>query len=372
MRRHVILMMGLLAAATALPTAAQAQFPLDPRALLNRMTAPLRHMLPHPPMRHRSANRGPAQEAPAARAPNEQEMVGLGIVGPATWPSAYEDVIGYTFWPNEYDAEYRQHGFGDIATAILAPPERGPASADARRRPVTTGSAGAAPANPDCDDARVRNDWPKADIERTTDLNESQRNALDRLQTTINNAAKAVRAGACQPVTAASPADRLEAAVQRLWAVQNASVVIRGALKNLYDTLSDEQKAKFRVASPDKARADAKPDAKPGDNPMNRQACAQQAGGDERLMKQIQQTVRPTPKQKANVEMLGKTVGGMSQYLMASCAQPTPEDPLARLDAATGRLTAINYAATSMEVALSQFSAGLTEDQRKKFDALGR
>jgi hypothetical protein len=275
-------------------------------------------------------------------------------------------VIGYTFWPNEYDAEYRQHGFGDIAAAILAPPERGPASADARRRPVTTGSAGAAPTNPECDDTRIRNDWPKADIERTIDLNEGQRNALDRLQTTINSAAKAVRAGACQPITAASPADRLETAVQRLWAVQNASVVIRGALKNFYDTLSDEQKAKFRIASPDKA------DAKPGDNPMNRQACAQQAGGDERLMRQIQQTVRPTPKQKANVEMLGKTVGGMNQYLMASCAQPTPEDPLARLDAATARLTAINYAATSMEVALSQFSAALSDDQRKRFDALGR
>lgn len=366
MRRHVILMAGLLAAATFLPTTAQAQFPLDPRALLNRMTAPLRHMLPHPPVRHRSANRGRAQEAAATRTPSEQEMIGLGAVGPRTWPTAYEDVIGYTFWPDDYDAEYRQHGFGDIATAILAPPERGPASADTRRRPATTGSAAASP-DPDCDETRIRTDWPKADIERAIDLSDSQRSALDHLQTAINNAAKAVRVGACQPATAASPGERLEATVQRLWAVQNATVVIRGALKNFYDTLSDEQKAKFRIA-PDKARADAKP----GDNPMNRQACAQQAGGDERLMKQIQQTVRPTPKQKAGVETLGKTAGGMSQYLMASCAQPTPEDPLARLDAATARLTALNYAATSMEVALSQFSAGLTEEQRKKFDAFGR
>lgn len=366
MRRHVILMAGLLAAATLLPTTAQAQFPLDPRVLLNRMTAPLRHMLPRPPIRHRSTNRGPAQEAAATRTPNEQEMIGLGTVGPRTWPTAYEDVIGYTFWPNDYDAEYRQHGFDDIAAAILAAPEKGPASADMRHRTATTGSA-AAPPDPDCDETRIRTDWPKADIERTIDLSDSQRSALDHLQTAINNAAKAVRTGACQPAATASPAERLEGTVQRLWAVQNATVVIRGALKNFYDTLSDEQKAKFRFA-PDKAHAEAKP----GDNPMNRQACAQRAGGDERLMRQIQQTVRPTPKQKAGVEMLGKTAGGMSQYLMASCAQPTPEDPLARLDAATGRLTAINYAATSMEVALSQFSAGLTEDQRKKFDALGR
>jgi hypothetical protein len=367
MRRHVILMTGLLAAATLLPTAAQAQFPFDPRALLNRMTAPLRHILPHPPVRHRSANRSAAQET-TARAPSEQETIGLGVVGPRTWPSAYEDVIGYTFWPNDYEADYRQHGFGDIAGAILAPPEKGPASADTRSRASTTGSASASVA-PDCDDTRVRNDWPRAEITRAIDLNDNQRGALDRLQTAINDAAKSVRNGACQSADTSTPADRLELAVQRLWSVQNASVVVRGALKDFYDTLSDEQKAKFRPA-PDKAKAE-KTDSKPGDNPMNRQACAQQAGGDERLMKQIQQAVRPTRQQKAGVEALAKTAGGMSQYLTASCAQPTPDDPLARLDAATGRLTAINYAATSMEVALSQFSAALTDDQRKKFDALG-
>jgi len=366
MRRSAILMAGLLTAMSMLPiSSAQAQFPFDPRALLNRLTAPLRHALPHPPTRHRSTNR-PPQETAASRAPTEQEMVGLGTVGPRSWPSAYEDVIGYTFWPNEYEAEYRQHGFGDVVAAILAPPERGPASADAGRRPVTTGSAVAA-VDADCADNRVRTDWPKADIERTVALNDTQRNALDQLQTAINNAAKSVRTGACQPSDAANPADRLEAAVRQLWAVQNAGIVIRGAAKNFYDTLSDEQKAKFRLAS-DKARADGKP----GDNPMNRQGCAQQADVHERLMRQIQQTVRPTPQQKASMEMLGRTAGGMNQYLMAACAQPTPEDPLARLDSAASRLTAINYAATSMEVALSQFSAALTDDQRKRFDAMGR
>ncbi|MCK9913412.1 Spy/CpxP family protein refolding chaperone [Microbacteriaceae bacterium K1510] len=351
---------------SVLPTSAQAQFPFDPRALLNRLTAPLRHALPRPPVRHRSASRPPAQETTASRAPTEQEIIGLGIVGPRSWPSAYEDVIGYTFWPNEYEAEFRQRGFGDVVAAILAPPERGPASADAARRPVTTGSA-VASADPECDETRVRTDWPKADIERTVELNDTQRSALDQLQTAINNAAKSVRSGACQPSDAATPADRLETAVRQLWAVQNAGIVIRGAAKNFYDTLTDEQKAKFRLV-PDRARADGKP----GDNPMNRQGCAQQADVHERLMRQIQQTVRPTPQQRASVEMLGRTAGGMNQYLMAACARPTQEDPLARLDSATSRLTAINYAATSMEVALSQFSAALTDEQRKRFDAMGR
>lgn len=368
MRRRMLLFATLLAAATALPTAADAQFPFDPRALLNRMTAPLRHILPHPSTRHRPANRAPVQEnARSQRPAPEEETSRLGLVGPAAWPNAYEDVIGYIFWPADYDADYRQHGFNDIAYAILVPAERGPTSADARRQTSTTGSATAAPADSRCDESQLRSDWPKAEIERTIELNDAQRSALDRLQAAINNAAKSVRTTACQRPAASTPAERLEAAVQRLWAVQNAGVVIRGPLKNFYDTLSDEQKAKFRAA-PDKARNDEKP----GTNPMNRQVCAQQAGSDEGLMRQIQQTVRPTPQQKDSVEALAKTAGGMSQYLMASCAQSTPQDPLARLDAANGRLTAINYAGTSMEVAFNQFSAALNNDQRKKLDGLGR
>ena len=53
---------GLLAAATIVPTTAEAQFPVDPRALLGRMTAPLRHMLPYPPSRQRVIHRGPSRD----------------------------------------------------------------------------------------------------------------------------------------------------------------------------------------------------------------------------------------------------------------------------------------------------------------------
>lgn len=360
MRLRMMVVAGLFAAATILPTAVQAQFPFDPRALLNRLTAPLRQILPHPPVRSHPASRGPAQEAAGG-----EEPMRLGLVGPPSWPTAYEDAIGYTFWPQEYEAEYRWHGFNDITLVILAAPERGPASADARR--ATTGSASTAPPASTCEDAKAGADWPKAALERMLDVTDNQRGALESLQRAIDGAAKSVRANACRATEAASPAERLEAMVQQMWAVQNAGIVVRGPLKNFYDTLSDTQKAKLSIA-PEKARADVKP----GDNPMNRKECAQQAGVDERLMRQIQQTVRPTAQQKQSVEMLARTAGGMSQYLMASCAQPTPEDPLARLDAANGRLTALNYAATSMEVALSQFTAALTNEQRQKFETMGR
>jgi len=359
---------GLLGAATIAPTAAQAQFPLDPRALLGRMTAPLRQMLPHPSYRQRAIHRGPARDAGAQRETPDQDTSRLGIVGPPVWPSAYQDLIGYTFWPNEYAAAYRQHGFGDIATAILTPMTNAPPAAEARRRPAeTTGDAStdASSAQP-CDEQTVQTDWPTSQVEQTIQLNATQRNALDRLQSTINDASKSIRAGACRDTDPLPPTERLGAMVQRLWAVQNAGVVIRGALKDFYDTLTDEQKAKFQTAS----QANPPGDSRNTGNPMGRQQACTQGADDDRLIKQIQQTVRPTPRQRPSIEMLGKTAGGMEQYLMASCAQPTPGDPLARLDAANNRLTAINYAATSMEVALNQFRAALSVDQRKKFDTL--
>jgi hypothetical protein len=54
------------------------------------------------------------------------------------------------------------------------------------------------------------------------------------------------------------------------------------------------------------------------------------------------------------------------------CAQPLANDPLARLDAADQRLVVINYAATSMEVALNDFCASLGASQKAKFTSLGR
>lgn len=364
MRRHVVLVVALLVAAAAIPAPAHAQFPLDPRALLGRLTAPLRHVLPHPTYRGRSVRRSGRE----AERGGEDEAPRLGLVGPPAWPTAYEDLIGYTFWPNEYEGEYRQHGFGDIAVTIATPIERRPPkTAEARRRAETTGNTFGNTA-PACEDALAQGDWPKAQIEQTVQLDDSQRHALDRLQTTISDGAKSVRKSACRNIGSTSPTGRLEAMVQQLWAVQNAGVVIRGALKDFYESLNDDQKAKFELAAkPSNVAASNKPES----NPMGRQACAQNAG-DDRLLKQIRQAVRPTPKQKQSFELLGKTAAGMGQYLMASCAQPTPTDPLTRLDTANSRLTAINYAATTLEISLNQFYGSLNTEQRKRFDNLGQ
>ena len=50
-----------------------------------------------------------------------RETLPLGAVGPFTWPTAYEDVIGFTLWPQAYGERFRVHGIGDVMSTIFLP-----------------------------------------------------------------------------------------------------------------------------------------------------------------------------------------------------------------------------------------------------------
>ena len=89
-------------------------------------------------------------------------------------------------------------------------------------------------------------------------------------------------------------------------------------------------------------------------------------------MKEIEQKVRPDKKQNASLDALRNASSNMAKLLTASCAQPTPTDPVARLDAADDQLARMNYAATSMQLALADFYAKLDNGQKARFDALSR
>jgi hypothetical protein len=373
MRRHMLLTVGFVAAATILPGAAEAQFPFSPHGFLGAVTAPLRGMLermPRPSIhRHRPARQADANRARPPEQEQEQDQANLGWVGPLAWPTAYEDVVGYTVWPNDYGDDFRQHGFGDIVATIIGPLKApAPTVVGATRETV-----GAAPGNA-CDDTSTKQtDWPRAQIVQMITLTPEQKTALDKLQTATNEAIKTIKSG-CIDAAQRPPTQRLTELEERLWQVQNAGSLIRTPLKAFYDTLTPEQKAKFTVQTPPPPQ-DRRGDPRAAAGPMGRQyqACAAQSVGDaDRLIKQIQEAVRPTPQQRVGLEAFGKTASDMAKLLIASCAQPVPTDPVARLDAADNRLTAMNYAATNVDVALNAFYGGLTSEQKARFDMLGK
>ena len=146
---------------------------------------------------------------------------------------------------------------------------------------------------------------------------------------------------------------------------------MREPLRNFSATLTDSQKSSF-VSQPQKIPAS---DSNTSNEEMNKmyQACAaQNAERAERLIKEIEMRVRPDKDQAQSFENFHKVSSDMAKMLIASCAQPIPADPIARLDAATDQLTAINYAATTVQIAFDDFYLKLKNDQKTRFDSLAR
>src|SRR5262249_52412301 len=124
MRGRTIIIGGILTAAFLLPDVTRAQF--SPQGIIGGITRPFRHALgqfrnyPRARHHHRTATRASAGESRAAAAREIPGIAGsrLGWVGPPAWPTAYEDMLGFTFWPNEYATRLRGHGFDVIADTI--------------------------------------------------------------------------------------------------------------------------------------------------------------------------------------------------------------------------------------------------------------
>jgi hypothetical protein len=95
-------------------------------------------------------------------------------------------------------------------------------------------------------------EWPTADIEQSLHPNDSQRAALKALQDASSRAGDMLQA-ACPANDAedvSTPAGRIAAAERRLDAMQQATGLVLSALEDLYETLSDAQKAQFEAIGP--------------------------------------------------------------------------------------------------------------------------
>lgn len=168
-----------------------------------------------------------------------------------------------------------------------------------------------------------------------------------------------------------SPPDRLRALVQTLWIVRDGGVSMRAPLREFYKTLTSAQKNSFSIERP---QTNSPPDGKAPDSANKQyQTCASQnIGSAERLIKEIEVKVRPDKDQAASLENLHKVSSDMAKLLIASCVQPIAADPPARLDSASDQITAMNYAATNVQIALDDFYGRLSQTQKARFEATDR
>lgn len=398
MRHGSILIVGLLLASTAMPQSAQAR----PRLLgniLNVLTAPVGVILGASRQAgRRAAYRRPAPArvaAPAAAAAAAATVVAsapavaaapsttgsasdadpttvddadaaastrvprLGVVGPVAWPSAYEDVIGFTLWPKQYGSRLGAHGMGDVLSTALAPSR----AIAARTRQANAGEPGQAMTEPAaCGSIDLTaEDWPIGEITSTVELNDIQSGKLNQLRMSMSDAIASIKS-TCLDDSTLGPVERLRAMQNSLWAVQDAVQLTRTPLSEFYASLTEEQQRTFA--------APPQPAARMGRADIARM-CDLPAGTDA-PMKQIEHALRPTKPQKASLDALQKTASEMGQMLMQTCLAPMPATPVERLDAAANRLTAVIFAATNVNVALDDFASQLRDDQKTKLNSLVR
>jgi len=301
-------------------------------------------------------------------------------LGPVFWPYAYSDIFDYTFWSYAYEPGYWAYAYDDFvdtvfwggdspysAYASINPydyPQAGSGTRARSRASVSPQTLQQLCGTPD----KGVTAWPLADIARVVRPTPEQRALLDELKTASANAA-AVFKDSCAETYALTPPGRLRAMMNRVNATLEAVKIVRPALENFYNSLSDEQQARFNALGPNV-----------GERSPQQQASAQEAKADgcgdpksgltQLPIQRIDAVLHPAGKQKEALDRLGEATAKGVEGLQAACPNDVPLTPVGRLEAMQRRLEAMLTAAKLVEPALDEFYTTLSSEQKARFNTL--
>jgi hypothetical protein len=301
----------------------------------------------------------------------------VGWFGPVFWPTAYDDVFDYVFWPAEYDNYgFWASAYDDVlGNAFFAPDTegisvgggyvvRGGRGHGHRRHTREASRGGSAGDVCRIDPGLTR--WPIDEIAQVVEPTPDQQRLLDDLRVASDRAAQVLQA-ACPSRPPSTPLGRLDAMGKRLDAMLQALDVVRPALAKFFDSLSDEQKARFNAMGREQGgdQASAKDEARP---------CGTQApaGLTSEAIDRIEQDVRPNDRQRADLDALRDAAGKTADELRNACPRETPITPVARLDAMRTRVQAMIDAINTVRPALARFYASLSDEQKAHFNLTAR
>jgi LTXXQ motif family protein len=158
--------------------------------------------------------------------------------------------------------------------------------------------------------------------------------------------------------------------LNRLEATLIAIRTVRPPLEAFYNSLSDEQKARFNAVGPDIGREPPRT-TRSDDQPRN--GCADPKPGLTNLpIERIEETVRPNDRQQPALDKLSEATGKAVSILQAACPDNVPQTPPGRLAAMDQRTDAMLQAAQTVKPALDEFYATLSSEQKARFNTLGR
>ena len=308
--------------------------------------------------------------------------------GAIYWPYAYTDVFYYTFWPYGYEPAYWAYAYDDFFDGIFFPdgapyvdyayegPYRG-GSTSRRAASETTGAISSTPGRVSqaardlcAEPAKGITAWPFERIEQAVEPNAEQRAALEELKKAAAEAADRFKQ-ACPENLPMTPPGRLQAMTLRLQATLDAVKVVRPPLERFYNSLTDEQKARFNAIGPDVGK-DQQRVARSETQNQQADCGGEKAGLTALPIERIEEVVQPTLAQAGALDRLNEAMDKAVQVLQSACPTVIPQTPVGRLEVMQKRLEAMIEAANTVRPALEDFYASLTNEQKAKFNRLGR
>ncbi|MFL6789953.1 MAG: Spy/CpxP family protein refolding chaperone [Bradyrhizobium sp.] len=299
-------------------------------------------------------------------------------LGPVFWPYAYSDVFNYTFWPNAYDPGYWAYAYDDFVdtvfwgadspySAYAGYPDAGAAITEPRAREragVSRQTLRQLCEDPD----KGVTAWPIAEITRAVQPTAEQRALLDELKTAAARAADVFKQS-CADTYAMTPPGRLRAMTNRVSATLEAVRIVRPALERFYNSLSDEQQARFNALGPNVGeRAQQQPQQEAN---AQSEGCGEPKSSLTQLpIERIEAVIHPAGKQKDALDRLSEATNKAVEGLQAACPDDVPLTPVGRLEAMERRLEAMLQAARLVQPALDEFYASLSSEQKARFNTL--
>lgn len=302
---------------------------------------------------------------------NHHAIIAVGWAGSLFWPYAYWDFLDYTFWPYAYD-EFWPYAYDDFYVGMFGPyAYEGPDYASRVRygrrgrnvkQPSTTATVVCGTQVP------ALTNWPIEQISNTVEPNEAQQTALATLKDATGKAMDALRA-ACPDDLPSTPTGRLAAMHKRVAAMLLAISVVQPPLQTFYESLTDEQKARFNVINPE----DQPRTARRGSRAID---LAQACDGDtikpmNMPTEKIAQALKPTDAQRVALDSLNDATTKAAGLLKANCPKEQVLTPPGRVAVMEQRLNAMLEAIKIVEPELDAFYGLLTNEQKARFNQLG-
>jgi hypothetical protein len=298
----------------------------------------------------------------------------IGWVGPLFWPYAYYDAFDYafypyaedTFWPYAYDDVY-DGIFGSYAYVSPSDAGRRPrGTPSARVR--TSGGKPAAMAQICTQQSPGLTDFPIERIAETVQPNDAQKPLLDKLKDATAKAVDILQS-ACPTDLPSTPTGRMDALEKRLEAMIAAVDTVRVPLQEFYNSLSDEQKARFNAVE-QTPEADNPRVARDEQNDVTR-TCSAGSGVTDVPIQRISQAVQPTGAQRDALNALKDATSEASAALKANCPSYKALTPVGRVELMEQRLKTLLQAAKTVQPALAGFYNSLNDEQKERFNRLG-